>query len=178
MIPVSFTDYLHTYLSLWWPMVCGSSFWKHLASRVIMLFYLMFGSFGVIFCYLSSFCHAHAGYLFHCLAGQYEMWKANPECGLAAECSSCSFWKLWTFKHDTQVQKRVQPIWCFTVNVQSYILYCRAREGSWSRGEWSRLFIHSWIWNINSRCCQVCTSTLTIYTFVAVASWWCRNPPG
>ncbi len=36
---------------------------------------------------------------------------------LAADYSSCSFWKLWTFKHDTQVHKRVQPIWCFTVNV-------------------------------------------------------------
>jgi len=158
-------------------MVCDSSFWEHLASRVIMLFYLMFGRFGVIFCYLSAMLMQDTCFI---------VWLVNRKCGhkaiqnvaLAVECSSCSFSKLWTFKHDTQVQKTVQPIWCFTVNVQSYILYCKAREGSWSRGEWSRLFIHSWISNINSRCCQVCTSTLTIYTFVAVASWWCRNPPG
>ncbi len=159
-------------------MVCGCSFWEHLASRVIMLFYLMFGSFGVLLSkfLLSCSCRILVS-LFGWSIGNVDT-RLIQNVALTAECSSCSFWKLWTFKHDTQVQKRVQPIWCFTVNVQSYILYCRAREGSWSRGEWSRLFIHGWISNINSRCCQVCTSTLTIYTFVAVASWWCRNPPG
>ncbi len=158
-------------------MVCDSSFWEHLASRVIMFFYLMFGRFGVIFCYLNAML-MHDTCFIVWLVNRKCGHKANSECGFSCRVFQLQFWKLWTFKHDTQVQKTMQPIWCFIVNVQSYILYYKAREGSRSRSEWSRLFIHSWISNIDYRCCQVCTSTLTVYTFVAVASWWCKNPPG
>lgn len=42
---------------------------------------------------------------------------------LVTKCSSCSFWKPWTYKHDIQVYKKMQLIWFFIVNVHN-LTFC------------------------------------------------------
>ncbi len=78
-------------------MVCDSSFWEHLASRVIMFFYLMFGRFGVIFYYLSAMLMQDTCFIVW-LVNRKCGHKANSECGFGCRVLQLQFLKTMNFQ--------------------------------------------------------------------------------